>query len=76
MAINDGKGINGVPDRGYSLYVVSVVMVIVAGLFVIGRIAVRLAKNKLDWDDRTIVAALVRNTLLKLSWFEARCRGH
>ncbi len=59
MAINDGKGNAAVPDRGFSLWLVSVVMVIVAGLFVISRLAARLTKNKFGYDDYTIVAALV-----------------
>lgn len=59
MAINDGKGTSAMPDRGFSLWIVSVVMVIVAGLFVIARLAARLTKNKFGYDDYTIVAALV-----------------
>jgi hypothetical protein len=43
MAINDRESINGVPDRGYFLYLVSKVIFIVTGLFVIGPLAVRLA---------------------------------
>ena len=69
MAVNDGSSTNGVPDRGIELYVVSIVMVIVAGLFVIGRLVARLTKNKLGWDDYTIIAALVR---LPLSHSRAR----
>jgi hypothetical protein len=59
MTINAGHGIDGVPDRGYQLYIVSIAMVIVAGLFVIGRFAVRISKSGLGWDDYTIGAALV-----------------
>ena len=59
MAINDGQGTTAVPDQGFTLWIVSVVMVIVAGLFVIVRLASRLTKNKFGYDDYTIVAALV-----------------
>ena len=64
MAINDGSGTAELPDQGFPLYVVSIVMVIVAGLFVIARLAARLTKNDLGWDDYTIIAALVRINLL------------
>ena len=59
MAINDGHGTSALPDRGFTLWIVSVVMVTVAGLFVIARLAARLTKNKFGYDDYTIVAALV-----------------
>ena len=59
MAINDGQGTTRVPDRGFTLWIVSVVMVIVAGLFVIVRLASRLSMNKFGYDDYTIIAALV-----------------
>ena len=59
MAINDGSGTPELPDRGFPLYIVSIVMVIVAGLFVIARLAARMAKSKFGWDDYTIFVALV-----------------
>jgi uncharacterized membrane protein YgdD (TMEM256/DUF423 family) len=50
-------------QRGTTLYVISVVMVVVAGLFVVARISVRLSKmttsQGLGQDDYCVVAALV-----------------
>lgn len=62
MAINDGQGSAGVPDRGWQLWITSVVMVIVAGFFVAGRLAARVSRNKLGWDDYSIIGALVSLT--------------
>lgn len=51
---------NGVADQGWKLYITSLIMVLSAGLFVIARIATRLASKRLGWDDYTIVASIVR----------------
>jgi hypothetical protein len=51
------------PQRGTELYILSVVMVVVAGLFVAARISVRLSKlttsQGLGNDDYCVLAALV-----------------
>jgi hypothetical protein len=51
------------PQRGTELYVLSVVMVVVAGLFVAARISVRLSKyttsQGLGNDDYCVIASLV-----------------
>jgi hypothetical protein len=50
-------------QRGTTLYIISVVMVVVAGLFVAARISVRLSKlttsQGLGRDDYCVIAALV-----------------
>jgi len=51
------------PQRGTELYILSVAMVVVAGLFVAARISVRLSKlttsQGLGNDDYCVIAALV-----------------
>jgi hypothetical protein len=51
------------PQRGTTLYVLSVVMVVVAGLFVAARTSVRLSKlttsQGLGQDDYCVIASLV-----------------
>ncbi len=51
------------PQRGTELYVLSVVMVVVAGIFVAARISVRLSKyttsQGLGNDDYCVIASLV-----------------
>ncbi|KAL1842996.1 hypothetical protein VTJ49DRAFT_3473 [Mycothermus thermophilus] len=49
---------HGADDQGWKLYITSLVMIISAGLFVIARIATRLVRNSLGWDDWTIVFSL------------------
>ena len=56
---NLGKGTPELPDRGWPLFIVSVVMVIISGLFVIGRLAFRLSRKAMGMDDYIIVLALV-----------------
>lgn len=57
--INDGKGTPGDPDRGWTLWIVSVVMVIFSGIFVIARLAIRLSRKMLGIDDYIIFVGLV-----------------
>lgn len=59
MAPNVGLGTQGPVERGWNLYLLSVTMVIVAGLFVGIRIGTTAARNRLGSDDYTIVASLV-----------------
>lgn len=63
MAPNVGLGTEGPVQRGWPLYLWSVIMVIVAGLFVGARIAARVARKTLGMDDYTIIASLVRPAL-------------
>jgi len=59
MAPAVGLGTAGPVERGWTLYILSVVMVVVAGLFVGVRIGTTAARRRLGMDDWTILAALV-----------------
>lgn len=61
MGQNVGLGDADTPNRGFELYVTSLVMVFVAGLFVLGRLAARWTKRQFGTDDYTIVLSLVRS---------------
>ena len=56
---NIGKATPGVPNQGWGLYIVSVVMVIISGLFVIVRIGVRVARNMMGYDDYLIIVVRI-----------------
>lgn len=60
MGLNIGLGDADTPNRGYELYIASLVMVLVAGLFVLGRLAARWTKRQFGMDDYSIVLSLVR----------------
>lgn len=53
--MNVGKGSPGHPNHGWSLFIVSVVMTIVSGLFVTLRIAIRLSRRIMGIDDYLIL---------------------
>ncbi|KAL9638225.1 MAG: hypothetical protein Q9164_001702 [Protoblastenia rupestris] len=53
--VNVGKGTPTEPNIGWSLFIVSVVMVIVSGLFVVVRIAIRLSRRMMGMDDYMII---------------------
>lgn len=57
--INNGKGTSSDPDHGWTLWIVSVVMVIFSGIFVITRLAIRLSKKQVGIDDYIIFVGLV-----------------
>ena len=59
MAPNVGLGTEGPVERGWPLYILSVVMVILAGLIVAVRVGTTAARKRLGMDDYTIVASLV-----------------
>lgn len=59
MGHNVGLGDADTPNQGFELYVTSLVMVLVAGLFVLGRLAARWTKRQFGMDDYTIVLSLV-----------------
>lgn len=61
MGRNVGLGNADAPNRGFELYVTSLVMVLVAGLFVLGRLAARWTKRQFGMDDYTIILSLVRS---------------
>ena len=54
-----GLGTEAVPDHGYALFCTSVVMVILLGVFVCARIAVRLARKTMGTDDYITLVVLV-----------------
>ena len=60
--LNVGKSTPGLPDRGWPLYIISVVMVIASGFFVLGRVAFRLSRKAMGIDDYVIILALVSRT--------------
>ena len=62
MAPSVGLGTEGPVQRGWDLWIVSVVMVSVAGLFVIARFIERIRRRGLGIDDWMILAALVRTS--------------
>lgn len=70
MAPNIGQGSSTTPDRGYELFITATVMVIIAGLFVVTRVAVRLTSNKLGTDDYVIMLSLVSSPCF--SWLATR----
>ncbi|KAJ5194221.1 hypothetical protein N7491_001557 [Penicillium cf. griseofulvum] len=59
MAYEIGLSTPDVPNRGFPLWVCSVVMVIIAGLFVLSRLAIRFHHSHLGSDDWMILASLV-----------------
>lgn len=79
MAPNVGLGTSTPDSRGWILYILSVVMVVVAGLFVGVRIGTTAARKHLGMDDWTILASLVRlvdlTCLQYALWYEADTRS-
>lgn len=63
MVANIGLPRPGHPNRGWHLWLVSTIMVIVAGIFVGVRLVARYLRGGLQADDWTILVALVRNRL-------------
>ena len=60
MGVNIGQGTAENPDKGYQLYITALVMVILSGLVVLGRLAARWAKKSYGYDDYAIIVSLVR----------------
>ena len=72
MAPNIGLGSEGSIERGWGLWLTSVISVIIAGLFVGARLAQRFIKSSgLGMDDYMIVAALLSSVLLSIT----ECQG-
>ena len=61
MRVNIGLGDAEHPDKGYQLYITALVMVIMAGLVVLGRMAARWANKGYGYDDYAIMVSLVRS---------------
>ncbi|KAF7555921.1 hypothetical protein G7Z17_g1790 [Cylindrodendrum hubeiense] len=49
---------DGVDNQGWKLYITSLVMIIVAGLFVVFRCTTRYSMHKLGWEDAAVVLSL------------------
>lgn len=71
MSPNVGLGTGGPETRGWDLWIVSVVGVLISALFVGGRLAQRFLRSNLGIDDYMIIAALVSSGLLSLT----ECQG-
>ncbi|KAF7117306.1 hypothetical protein CNMCM5793_006055 [Aspergillus hiratsukae] len=56
-----------VPNGGFTLWIWSVVLVIVAGFFVLGRLAIRFHNNRLGTDDWMIFASSIASVLLTVT---------
>jgi hypothetical protein len=71
MAPHVGLGTEGPDQRGWDLWIVSVVGVLLATLFVGARLAQRHFKGHFWWDDYMIIAALIASALLSM----CECQG-
>ncbi|KAI4118361.1 MAG: hypothetical protein LQ345_001582 [Seirophora villosa] len=67
MGVNIGLGDAETPDKGYQLYITALVMVIVAGLVVLGRFAARWPKKSYGYDDYAILVSLVFSIALTVT---------
>ena len=72
MAPNVGLGTEGPVQRGWGLWLTSVLAVVIAALFVGARLAQRLSKRSgLGMDDYMIILALISSGLLSMT----ECQG-
>lgn len=72
MTPNVGLGTDGPVQRGWGLWLTSVLAVVIAALFVGARLVQRVLKGTgLGVDDHMIIAALVASGLLSLT----ECQG-
>jgi hypothetical protein len=72
MPPNVGLGTQGPVQRGWGLWLTSVLAVLIAAAFVGARFVQRLVKRSgLGWDDYMIIAALISSGLLSLT----ECQG-
>ncbi|KAJ5091790.1 hypothetical protein NUU61_006660 [Penicillium alfredii] len=67
MAYEIGLSTPEVPNRGFPLWIVSVVGVILAGLCVLSRLAIRFHHSQIGLDDWVILASLVSAILLTIT---------
>lgn len=76
MVPNIGLGAEGPVQRGWGLWLTSVLAVVIAGLFVGARLIQRLVKRSgLGLDDYMVIAALVSSALLSLTECQGMYRG-
>ncbi|CAN9387274.1 unnamed protein product [Alternaria alternata] len=77
MTFNVGLGTEGSVERGWGLWLTSVLSVIIAGLFVSARLAQRFIKSSgLGMDDYMIIAALLSSVLLSVTECQAVVYGY
>ncbi|USP79802.1 uncharacterized protein yc1106_07076 [Curvularia clavata] len=77
MAPNVGLGSQGPVERGWGLWLTSVLAVVLAGFFVGARITQRfLKKNGMGMDDYLIIAALFASVLLTVTECQAVVYGY
>ncbi|PLN78369.1 hypothetical protein BDW42DRAFT_202212 [Aspergillus taichungensis] len=76
MAYEIGLSTPEVPNRGFPLWVCSVVFVIVAGMFVMTRLAVRFHYRGLGTDDWMILASLIGSIILSVTQCMAVHHGY
>lgn len=62
-----GQTIDGIPDRGYKLFITALVMVLIAAIFVAIRLATRVHLRQFGWDDLFLVIALVASVMTTIS---------
>lgn len=76
MAPNVGLGSQGPVERGWGLWLTSVLAVVLAGFFVGARIVQRfIKKSGLGIDDYLIIAALFSSILLTVTECQGRLIG-
>lgn len=74
MAPNVGLGTEGPVQRGWGLWLTSVLAVVIAALFVGARLVLRFIKRSgLGMDDYMIIAALLSSGLLSLTECQGMC---
>ncbi|KAJ4311220.1 hypothetical protein N0V94_008059 [Neodidymelliopsis sp. IMI 364377] len=77
MAPNVGLGAEGPIQRGWGLWLTSVLAVVLAALFVAARLVQRFLKRSgLGMDDYMIIAALISSGLLSLTECQAVAYGY
>jgi hypothetical protein len=62
-----GQTIDGIPDRGYKLFITALVMVLIAAIFVAIRLATRIHLRQFGWDDLFLVIALVASVMTTIA---------
>ncbi|KAJ4346307.1 hypothetical protein N0V95_005517 [Ascochyta clinopodiicola] len=77
MAPNVGLGAEGPVQRGWGLWLTSVLAVVIAALFVSARLVQRfIRRSGLGMDDYMIIAALISSGLLSLTECQAVVHGY
>jgi hypothetical protein len=64
MMVFYGQTVDGIPDRGYILYITALVMVLVAAVFVAARLGTRIVTRQIGLDDICLGFALVSSIVL------------